>query len=261
MNKRVSVNFKETLKLDHNIGGYVARITSPKGVKRVTDEGSEHYEFHTDSAGIPDGDVYNTSPGIYQVIDICKWNRDQKLQWNIYLVVVYEDGSAVPVAEYLDNPHTQWVKKAIKLVKAYFNDEELPEIELTPQPTHKRKTGKLTVNFMNPPVEDKPKKKEKPVTKENKPEPKKAQNQIKKPKKKPTGRPQEKTELEYGYARLMTFTGMVTGVYKILRHNKRYIEVETQKGVLRFSKEDGKQVNAEKPRYANKIEWNLNKEV
>lgn len=258
----MKVNFEKALGLEHNIGGYVARIASPKGIKKEVD-GRVSYGFHTEGTNIPDKDGYcDVTEGIYQIIDICKWNRDHHLQWNIYLLVVDKKGKTYPVAEYLDNPYTEWVKPARKIVKAYFDGEKLETVDLTPQPKIPPKKNKLTVNFMNPPVEEKPKKK-----KEAKPEkeqkPTKAEKPAKKvespKKKKPSGRPQEREQLEYGYARLMTFTGMVIGVYKITRHNKKYIEVETQKGVVRFSKEDGKQVNAEKPRYANKIEWNLDK--
>lgn len=258
MKERILVNFREVLNLDHTIGGYVAKVTSPKGMKK-TEGGRTHYYLKTESAGVTVGseDVYSVYPGLYQVIDICKWNIDGRVQWNIYLVVIKEDGVCVPVAEYLDNPYTKWVKTAIKLVKMYFDGEDLPEIELTPQPKKAKSLDKRSDYFMNPPVT--PKKKKKQEAEKPKTGTKKEENTVKKPRKKNTGRPQEKGELEYGYARLMTFTGMVTGVYKILRHSKKYIEVETQKGVLRFSKADGKQINAEKPRYANKIEWNLDK--
>ena len=261
MDKRVAVNFEEVLGLDHEIGGYVARITSPKGIKKEVD-GRVSYALRTEGTGTPTDGKRLVLPGLYQVIDICHWNRDHNLQWNIYLLIIDEEGNTYPVAEYLDNPYTLWVKQALKIVKAFFNDEELETIELTPQPKKAKPKKTLEVNFMSPPVSaGKPKKqKETKAEKPAKEKPSKPAKEVEKPRKtKPAGRPQEREELEYGQARLMTFTGMVIGVYKILRHNKKFIEVETQKGVVRFSKEDGKQVNAEKPRYANKIEWNLDK--
>lgn len=252
------VNFREELGLEHKIRGYIARVTEPKGVKTVKD-GVTSYSLKTKVVGVPSNDIdeiTEVEPGIYEVCDICKWFRDAKLYWNFYLVVVNEDGSITPVAEYLDNPYTLWVKPALKVVKAYFNGEELETIELTPQPKKRKEATKATEKDFSKYM-SKPKKREE--KKKSQPKEKPKELDKKSTRKKPSGRPQEGIELEYGQAKLMTFTGMVIGVYKILRHNKKYIEVETQKGVVRFSKENGKQVNAEKPRYANKIEWNLDK--
>lgn len=272
MKKRelIRINFEEVLSLKHNIGGFVARITEPKGLK-ITENGRVRYELKTDISRPRDEHGYvEVIPGIYEVCDVCKWSS-QDLQWNFYLVVVSSDGKASPVAEYLDSPNTMWVKGAIKIVKAYFNGEELEKIEPTPQPKPKKVENKFAKGFMNKPVKGKPRKSEqsesaehtestqdkpqvskKKTVKENHTEPKKTS-------KKPSGRSQEKTPLEYGYARLMTFTGMVVGVYKITRHSSKLIEVQTNKGPVKFSKVDGRQIDAEKPRYANKIEWNLSK--
>ena len=265
MQERVKIDFEQALGLDHKIGGYVARITSPKGMKKEED-GIISYRLHTESVGIPDSDgLLSVIPGLYEIIDICKWNRTQKLQWNIYLLVVEEDGNTYPVAEYLDSPHTLWVKKAVKVCRIFFSGENLPRVTLTPQPKkeprkkesrpkEKEQESAPAADFMNPPEkpEDKPKKKKEAA-------PAKAPKKTKSPGKKKPRKAEECGPLKYGFARLMTFTGMVVGDYKILRYNKKYIEVETQKGVIRFSKETGKQVDAEKPKYANKIEWNLDK--
>ena len=272
MKKRepIRINFEEVLSLKHNVGGFVARITEPKGIKTEVN-GTIHYEFKTDISGVKEEDgSINVAPGIYEVCDVCKWNHET-LQWNFYLVVVDSDGQAYPVAEYLDSPNTLWVKKAIKIVKAYFNGEELEEIELTPQPKLKKVENKFTKDFMNKPVEGKSRKPEQPESTEpSESTQDKAQDRKKKSvkenhaeqkntSKKSSGRSQDKAPLDYGYARLMTFTGMVVGVCKITRHNSKLIEVQTNKGPVKFSKADGRQVDAEKPRYANKIEWNLDK--
>lgn len=271
MNKRAlfKVNFEDVLSLSHNIGGFVARITEPKGIK-ITENNRVSYELKTDMSRPRDEHGYvEVIPGIYEVCDVCKWNH-QDLQWNFYLVIVSSDGKAFPVAEYLDSPNTMWVKKAIKVVKAYFNNDYLEEIDITPQPKLKKASNKFSKGFMNKPVKeklreqetnkseecakDRPQHSKKSTANENHTVPKKTG-------KKPSGRSQDKAPLDYGYARLMTFTGMVVGVYKITRHSSKFIEVQTNKGPVKFSKADGRQVDAEKPRYANKIEWNLDKKV
>jgi len=54
-----------------------------------------------------------------------------ELKWNQYLFILEDDGDVYPIAEYLDQRDSSWVKSAIKLVKSYFEGNELDPIELT----------------------------------------------------------------------------------------------------------------------------------
>lgn len=260
------IDFEKELGLGHKVGGFIARITSPKAIRKEEKGGRYSYRFHTDSIyRHPDG-TYQSKDGIYQVIDICKWNNTSELQWNIYIVIV-EDGEVYPVGEYLDSPVTLWVKDAKKLVKAYFEGEQLDVIELTPQPKpSKTKPSWEIGGYMNPPAKtskkrksEKTEEKSEPQKKSEKKTSKTSQKPIQKEKKKPSGRSQEVEPLKSKEVRLMTFTGMVIGVYRMKRHNSKFIEIETDKGVLRFSRETCRQVNVQegKERYANKIEYKL----
>ena len=263
----VKVDFKEVLGLNHKLLGFVSKVVSSKATRRahLNKKGEvAYYSYSLDTESVygdyEKGELY-CDEGIYVALDICHWGDSLEFQWNIYLVVIDENGRTIPVAEYLDSPHTEWVKQARHVVKDYFNGEELEEIELTQEPKKREEprpssgySGKTYSGSKKPTEKKQPEpksKKKKETTPQRQETPKK--------KKGGTGRSQEKTPLDYGYARLMTFTGMVIGVYKIKRHNKKYIEVETDKGTLRFTKSDGKQVDAQKPRYANKIEYNLDK--
>ena len=267
----MNINFSKELNLDHAIGGFVARITSPKAIREQDKEtGRYTYSFHTDGLLTnEDGSHQVNKDGIYQVLDICKWGNDCDLQWNIYIVII-SDGEVYPVAEYLDNPNTMWVKEARHIVKSYFNGEELDTVELTPKPKVESKKRGFS-KYMNRPVSQEHKtepKKESKSEGKKKPEQKKKdemkpsktlQKAEKKMKKKSAGRSQEVKTLKEGEVRLMTFTGMIIGTYPIKRHNKKYIEIDTDKGTLRFSRETCRQVNVPegKERYANKIEYKL----
>lgn len=215
-------NFKEILHLEHKVGGFINRIASPKAYRKFEATGEAFYSFDMDySSGYicdqPDcKDIVDRS--IWVVVDICRWYPDDtRLVWNVYLVVS-NGKKTYPVAEYLDSPKTLWVKKARPLVKAFFAGENLPEIELTPQPKKAapkdhRKESLLELA--------------------------------------------RKHSLQYGEACMSTLSGKRIGVFKILRHNSKYIEITTKKGVFRFKKEDGRQV-AENPKYT--LVWNLEKE-
>lgn len=270
----MNVDFKKVLGLNHKIGGFISYIASPKATRTFhKDTGHYSYSLHHEDVLLENEEGYTVNKkGLYQIVDICHWGGESDLTWNIYLVVVSDEG-VYPVAEYLDSPETLWVKEARHIVKAYFDGEELDTIELTPEPEAK-KLRKGFNKYMNKPArsitkkeatasdrkKDTSKKKDenstsKPLQKE-KPEEKPA---PKKAKKKATGRSQETTPLKQGEARLMTFTGMIIGVYPIKRHNSKYIEIDTDKGTLRFSRETNRQVNVAegKERYANKIEYKL----
>lgn len=257
---KFNINFHEEYNLKPNlVSSLVLKVVSDKATRKLNHlaNGNEYYSYslHTESAfGDFDKDVYYCDEGLYEVLTISHWGGQATLQWNIYLILVDDEGNTYLVGEYLDSPDTQWVKDAKKVVKAYFAGEELDVVEQTPQP--KPKTGYKDRRITMPERRNEIPKKQKETNKKSTQEqPKKSS----KNKKGGTGRPQEKTPLEYGQARLMTFTGMIIGVYKITRHSKKTIEVQTDKGLLQFSKTDGKQINAKNPRYANKIEWNLDK--
>jgi hypothetical protein len=275
MSKKIAVDFRQVCNLGDKVVGYVAKIISPKGIREYHEQG-DYYSYMLDTtiaaAGSSEKEVM-VDPGLYEVLNITRW-AGSDLQWNIYLVQVNASGEAFPVAEWLDNPHTQWVKEARPIVKDYFDDVELEPIELTPKPEKRE----VKPNFMNKPVTPSNTKKseesKKSDTKKSENKGAQTSTQSKKDapakssdskkdtseKKKSTGRPQETRPLNYGEARLMTFTGMVIGIYPVTRHNSKNVEVETAKGKCKFSKDTGKQVDAENPRYANKIEFNLEKE-
>lgn len=241
----IRIDFRKLLELDHKISGFIARILSPKG--RITKKGDhKSYSFHRDSVLEETARKDGVEEGLYMVIDI--HNYSGFLQWNIYLVTVVEGNSRL-VAEYLDSPDTLWVKEAQPLVKRYFGGEYLEEVELTKIKKKSTRTqSRWSINSKTKVDIKKPEKKQV--------ESKKPKQTQKAPKQtKEVGKP-----LEYGQARLMTFTGMETAICKITRFSKKIIEVETKKGLMKFSREDGKQLDAKNPKYANKIEWNLEKE-
>lgn len=257
---KFTINFHEEYNLSTNlVASLVLKVVSDRATRKLihTVNGAEHYSYslHTESVfGGSSKEEYYCDEGLYEVLTISHWGGRATLQWNIYLILVDDEGNTYLVGEYLDSPDTQWVRKAKKVVKAYFAGEELDVVEQTPQP--KPKTGYNDGGVTMPEYKkETPRKQKEPNKKTTQEQPKKSS----KNKKGGTGRPQEKTPLEYGQARLMTFTGMIIGVYKITRHSRSKIEVQTDKGLLQFSKEDGKQINAKNPRYANKIEWNLDK--
>ena len=54
---------------------------------------------------------------------------------------------------------------------------------------------------------------------------------------------------------MRAFTGMLIGVFKIVKRTKTYIAVETSKGQpLKFDKKTGIQMDAKNPKFANRIE-------
>lgn len=80
-----------------------------------------------------------------------------------------------------------------------------------------------------------------------------AKKAIKKPAKKSIARTQTIPELKPGEALLKAFTGMIIGVFKVVKHTSEYIEVETTKGVLKFDTNTLRQIGAKNPKFANKI--------
>lgn len=50
------------------------------------------------------------------------------------------------------------------------------------------------------------------------------------------------------------FTGMVIGVFKVTKRNSKSIIIKTAKGELKFDAQTGLQINANNPKFANRIE-------
>lgn len=250
------VNFKKELGFDHTMGGFIARIESPKA-KRIEREDRDgldaqyHYEFKTDPSQVilPEKESSITE-GLYEVVDICKWNYN-RLQWNVYIVVVDSD-SVYPVAEYLDSPHTQWVKDARKIVQAYFNNEELDIIELTqrPKPKVNKKWG--ISNYKgntNKSATD-----TKSSTSHNRDANNPKGKSISTTNKKGLHEDAAKS-IPYGKAVVFNKSGEKLGTKKIEKHNKKYIILTIKGEERKFSKENGQQIDGKL-----KIKYNLSKE-
>lgn len=140
---RYEFDFYKELNLPQPITcGLVQRVVSPKKVRTPeTDydyKGIEecHYQLDTELIEIYGYDKgVALAAGLYWVMDIFK--QGQNLTWNHYLIILEDDGSVYPVAEYLNCHDSKWVKKGAKIVKAYFNGEDIPAINLTKYKTHK----------------------------------------------------------------------------------------------------------------------------
>lgn len=141
------MNFYEEFNLPEPLGGVTSRITSPKGLRKTEKSGRVLYSLKSDTLGIYTEDIA-VEPGLYWVIDVCK--PAHKVIWCHYLFIV-EKSKSYPVAEYLEQTDTTWVKEAIMLVKAYYKGEKLPKIVLTKMatPVETRKL-KSTKNFSLP---------------------------------------------------------------------------------------------------------------
>jgi hypothetical protein len=252
MNKR-KINFAKELGLNHQLMGYIARVTGPKAKREVCNvDGKEiyHYELNSEVVGTGIDPEISVEPGLYEILDICRWNgKDSKMQWNIYLAEVTKD-DFIPVAEYLDNPFTEWVKDAKNIVKAFFNDEELDRIDLTPQPKPKEVTGwgtsrntaskptKGEDNFMNKP--------------ESSGEDTNKSETSKKSTKETTA---SSTEIPYGFAIVYRKNGNRLKKAKINRFSSKYVEIDLDGKPTKYLRETGACVEG-----STHIEFNLTKE-
>lgn len=133
-NNKVRIDFYKEFGLERPMAGLVKRITSPKGV-RTADSGSTDgysYRLHTELVGIYIGTPMDLSPGIYLVSDICApYNR---LIWNWYIFIVDGDNIlhlAYPIAEFLDQKDSSWVKDAIPILKRAFSEKSMDPIKIT----------------------------------------------------------------------------------------------------------------------------------
>lgn len=129
MSLSYEVDFYKQFKLVPPTCGLISRVTSPKGVRVQEPDGYMYYKLYTDSSIIYDGKAVTLKPGLYWVMDVC--NVLGAMTWNHYLFIISKDGKVAPVAEYLHQHDSSWVKKAIKVVKSYYNKEKLQPIELT----------------------------------------------------------------------------------------------------------------------------------
>ena len=123
------IDFYKAFKLVPPMCGLVNRVTSPKGIRRIEPDGYTSYQLQSDLSCIYHGEASLFKPGLYWVLDIGLVKGE--LKWNQYLFILEDDGDVYPIAEYLDQRDSSWVKSAIKIVKSYFEGTELDPIELT----------------------------------------------------------------------------------------------------------------------------------
>ncbi len=119
---KTKIDFYKKYKLVPPVCGLVNKITSPKGKKTEHPDGYTHYSLHSELSDIYHGEAVELESGLYWVMDVCKVMG--RMTWNHYLFIISDDGNVFPIAEYLEQRDTAWVKKAIKIVKTYFNDGE-----------------------------------------------------------------------------------------------------------------------------------------
>lgn len=126
---KLEIDFYKELKLPSPITcGLVNKVMSPKGVRKLNEHDRYEYRLKDELIQIYDDKPALVEPGLYWVMDIFKWNSS--LQWNHYLVVVEED-SFYPVAEFLDCKDSLWIKDALPYIKDYFAGFDLEPINLT----------------------------------------------------------------------------------------------------------------------------------
>lgn len=142
MNKtnRLEIDFYKELKLPQPMTcGLVNKILSPKGIRKLNEHDQYEYHLKDELIQIYEDKPALVEPGIYWVMDIFKKNGE--LKWNHYLVVVEED-SFYPVAEFTECHDSTWIKSAQPYIKGYFAGEELDPIRITPyRAPRQRKTG------------------------------------------------------------------------------------------------------------------------
>lgn len=128
--EKLEIDFYKELKLAQPITcGLVNKILSPKGIRKLNERDQYEYHLKDELIQIYEGKPALVEPGIYWVMDIFKIGNE--LKWNHYLVVVEED-SFYPVAEFLEITDSTWIKDALPYIKRYFAGEELDPIHITP---------------------------------------------------------------------------------------------------------------------------------
>lgn len=128
-NNQCRINFYKQFDLVDPLCGLVSKITSPKGIRKEFDDGKFSYQFRSSLVGIYEGEEMLLEPGLYWVMDVCKPKK--YIIWCHYLFIIGKDGICYPVAEFLNQKNTDWVKRALPLVKDYFNGAKLTKITVT----------------------------------------------------------------------------------------------------------------------------------
>ena len=126
---KLEIDFYKELKLPSPITcGLVNKVIEPKGIRKLNEHDRYEYRLKDELVQIYDDKPALVEPGLYWVMDIFKWNSS--LQWNHYLIVVEED-SFYPVAEFLDCKDSTWIKDAMPYIKDYFAGFDLEPINPT----------------------------------------------------------------------------------------------------------------------------------
>ncbi len=128
--EKLEIDFYKELELAQPmICGLVNRILAPKGVRKLNEFDRYEYHLKDELIQIYEGKPAIVTPGIFWVMDIFK--KGSEIKWNHYLVVLEED-SFYPVAEFLGCVDSTWIKGALPYIKQYFAGEELDPICITP---------------------------------------------------------------------------------------------------------------------------------
>ena len=125
---RVKVDFYRQFHLEKPLAGLVKKIISPKGNRTLVND-IPVYRFKSKLCGLYQGKPMRLSPGLYHVSCVCK--LESEVVWNHYLFVVEHDKSVYPIAEYLKQTDSTWVKDGIKVVKKYFDEIAIEPIKPT----------------------------------------------------------------------------------------------------------------------------------
>lgn len=136
--ERYEVDFFTMFKLPQPTCGMICKIISDRGIRKVESDNIYSY-FFKDESELYHNKSSKLEPGIYHIMDICK--LQEEMQWCHYLFIIDQDGSVYPVAEYLKQPDTRWVKKALPVVKDYFRGKNIDPIEITDLRPKKRKSS------------------------------------------------------------------------------------------------------------------------
>lgn len=127
--QRVEIDFYKEFRLPTPLCGIVSKVTSPRGKKISITDTTYSYHLYTEMVNLYKGDAATIEPGLYWVLDVCK--PVEAIEWYQYLFVVEKNGDVYPVAEYLRQVDSTWVRKAMPLIKDYFAKKKLEPIKLT----------------------------------------------------------------------------------------------------------------------------------
>lgn len=129
---KYTINFLKQFDLTEPISKtlLVEKITKSKGIRREEKYGYS-YKLHTDphTLYLSENDEVTVEPGIYWVLNLCK--RKDDICWDHYIFVVEDDGTTVPIGEFLAQHDTMWVKESLPIIKKAMLTGEYSPIELT----------------------------------------------------------------------------------------------------------------------------------